>query len=180
MGWQFNVCYILRLYYDWDVIATDYKAGPYIVYNTFPAGKKSNKARCVCLSFRFVPDTCSSSSYPFFLFMEKGEEYYKRLVYCKSIGNVGRSTGGHNNIARRARVKREFPFFFFLIFLFLQKKINEEEADVFSTPGEISDKKQFRELLYSISFRQEERRRQRRKKKRNKSLGIRFTFVPPS
>ncbi len=54
MGWQFNVCYILRLYYDWDVIATDYKAGPYIVYNTFPAGKKSNKARCVCLSFRFV------------------------------------------------------------------------------------------------------------------------------
>lgn len=126
---------------------------------------------CVCLFVSFRSRLAAAAILSFYLW--KREK--KNIISAWAIVKASATSGGQLAviiISRDARVKREFPFFF----LFLQKKINEQEADVFSTPGEISDKKQFRELLYSISFRQEERR----KAKRNKSLGIRFTFVPPT
>jgi hypothetical protein len=56
-------------------------------------------------------------SYPFFLFMEKGEEYYKSAW---AIVKASATSGGQLAviiISRDARVKREFPFFsYFLIF----------------------------------------------------------------
>jgi hypothetical protein len=102
MGWQFNVCYILRLYYDWDVIATEYKAGPYIVYNTFPAGKKSNKARCV---FRFVSfQTLAAAAAILSFYLWKRE---KNIISAWSIVKASATSGGQLAviiISRDARV----------------------------------------------------------------------------